>query len=214
MFAGDGVQAPSDTFWNVAAAAGRRSLRSAYPPVPMRLATACLAFVFAAAPTVAQPSDAVPTIVALLLGGDDDTSRDDTPFCPPKGTTEWALVCGAVACGGAIALLWEDYIYDTCATPPPGQTGARGPGQAAASGVPVRIGDGAGLEVVEVREATHLLYGSGQARRGVGIAPGQGAVTVRVLDAQTGQPLALGPLGSTTATVRSDDDLRALLADR
>ncbi|MEM1055796.1 MAG: hypothetical protein AAGI52_09725 [Bacteroidota bacterium] len=47
--------------------------------------------------------------------------------------------------------------------------------------------------------------------RGVGDVSAPAAITVRAFDAETRQPVALGPLGSTTATVRTADDLRALL---
>lgn len=164
----------------------------------------------------AQSAEAVfDALTALAIGGDDD--EDDGGGLCGTGLfgvteselengetgftcTEWAVILGGVTAFIGAWYLWENGACgDTCMT---GLSG-RDPSHAApvlwSGSEPGRV---LLLDVVETQ------------RRGFGLDGGRAPITIRALDFETRQPVALGPLGGTTATVRTAADLQALLRDR
>lgn len=74
--------------------------------------------------------------------------------------------------------------------------------------------DGDEVVLADPATATHAIRVIEEERTGVGVGAEAPARTISLTDLATRQPVALGPLGGSTATVRSLDDLRALLSDR
>lgn len=182
----------------------------------MRLLTILLALLLV--PTSARAQSTEVEVLASLLVSDEEDPEDESILELILGDPVYTVLFGIVCLAScAMALLVAD-------EPPPGdETPETSPLGAAPDAAFVEITRGIALAIqddgtlattAQEREATHLLAPVSPLRRGLGLAQDRDAVTVSVLDLTTRQPVALGPLGSTTATVRTADDLRALLEDR
>lgn len=183
----------------------------------MRLLTLLLALGLVTTSVQAQSAEAVFFALSDLASQVDGEDEDSGGLCgtglfgvteadAASGDTGFSCAEWSVIIGVGVAFVGALYLFDngacgSCATPALGSDSL--PSRASST---VTVEDDAG-----VRRPLLLQVVRSQPR-GVGTAPAP--ITLRAFDAETRQAVALGPLGSATATVRTADDLRALLSDR